>query len=66
MVKVLDGNYKSLTLFSDLGKAFDTVSVPRLIVKLEELRMKGTLEVLLHEFIAVRLTGINLLTLGLY
>lgn len=41
VVKKLDRNYKCLTIFLDLAKAFDTVSVPCLIVKLEELGIRG-------------------------
>lgn len=41
VVKTLDGYYKFLTIFFNLAKAFDTVSVPRLIIKLEHMGIRG-------------------------
>lgn len=41
IVTSLDEGTKSLTIFLDLAKAFDTVSIPRLLRKLESIGIRG-------------------------
>lgn len=42
ITRKLDQGMKCLGLFLDLSKAFDTVSVPRLLLKLERIGVRGT------------------------
>lgn len=41
VIQQLDGNQKSVGVFLDLAKAFDTVSIPILIAKLEAIGIRG-------------------------
>lgn len=50
----LDNKFKCLTIFLDLAKAFDTVSVPRLVQKLENLGIRGIPLQLLSSYLSNR------------
>lgn len=42
LIRNMDGGKKSLTIFLDLAKAFDTVSIPLLLTKIEKIGIRGT------------------------
>lgn len=54
VVRALDRREKCLTVFLDLSKAFDTVSVPRLIQKLETFGVRGVPLALFQSYLSDR------------
>lgn len=54
LVKKIDDKYKCLGIFLDLSKAFDTVSVPLLIKKLEKFGVRGIALDLLIDYLTDR------------
>lgn len=60
MVKKLDENCKCLTIFVDLPKAFDTVSVPFLLTKLQELGIIGAPLALLSSYLTGRTQSVRI------
>lgn len=55
IVTKLDEKRKVLTIFLDLAKAFDTVSAPLLLKKLEHLGIRGTQLRLFHSYLSGRM-----------
>lgn len=60
MVGKLDENSNCLTVFIDLAKAFDTVSVPVLISKLHDLGVSGILLALLSSYLTGRTQSVGI------
>lgn len=54
IVKGLDAGKKVITIFLDLAKAFDTVSIPILIDRLEDLGIRGTQIKLFESYLSDR------------
>lgn len=54
VVNKLDNNIKCLTIFLDLAKAFDTVSLPKLLFKLENMGIRGTQLSLFKDYLSNR------------
>lgn len=54
IVKTLDNGDKCLSVFLDLAKAFDTVSIPILIDKLQRLGVRGEQLTLFHSYLTDR------------
>lgn len=54
IVRALDGGKKCLAIFLDLAKAFDTVSIPRLVSKLEAIGVRGTQLKLFQSYLSNR------------
>lgn len=54
IVGSLDDRMKCLTVFLDLAKAFDTVSIPNLLKKLDRLGVRGTPLKLLEDYLTGR------------
>ena len=54
ITEVLDKGQKCLTVFLDLKKAFDTVSVPILLQKLENIGIRGTALSLFKDYLSNR------------
>ena len=54
LIKNLDTGKKCLAAFLDLKKAFDTVSIPILVRKLEHLGIRGTTLALFHSYLTER------------
>lgn len=54
LVKNMDNGKKCLTVFLDLKKAFDTVSVPILLQKLEDIGIRGTAHALFQSYLSDR------------
>lgn len=54
IVKAMDKGSKPLAIFLDLAKAFDTVSIPKLILKLEALGVRGNQLKLFHSYLTNR------------
>jgi hypothetical protein len=53
-VRSLDNNKKCLTIFVDIKKAFDTVSIPLLIIKLEKMGIRGNQLSLFKDYLSFR------------
>lgn len=54
LVKTIDNKKKCLTIFLDLAKAFDTVSIPTLVNKLHQLGIRGLQLKLLQDYLSRR------------
>ncbi|CAH2217101.1 jg3101, partial [Pararge aegeria aegeria] len=54
ITKSLDGKEKVIGLFLDISKAFDTVSVPILVQKLEEIGIRGMVLSILKDYLTNR------------
>ena len=59
LVNKLDSGKKCLTVFIDLKKAFDTVSVPTLVQKLENAGFRGTSLALMKSYLSNRRQGVK-------
>lgn len=60
IVRDLDRNLKCLTVFLDLAKAFDTVSIPILTHKLESLGIRGTQLSLFQSYLSGRSQSVRI------
>lgn len=56
----LDNNKKCLTIFLDLAKAFDTVSIPILIQKLNNIGIRGTQLKLFQDYLTDRIQCVKI------
>jgi hypothetical protein len=56
----LDAKFKTLCVFLDLQKAFDTVSVPTLVDKLEKIGIRGTFLDLIRDYLSKRIQQVKL------
>lgn len=54
VIRNLDNGNKALAIFLDLAKAFDTVSVPRLLAKLERIGIRGLQLKLFQDYLSGR------------
>lgn len=60
VVRCLDGKLKCLGVFLDLAKAFDTVSIPLLLCKLEKIGIRGLPLQLLKDYLTDRSQSVKI------
>lgn len=60
IVSTLENKNKSLAIFLDLAKAFDTVSIPILVTKMERLGIRGTPLKLFKDYLTNRVQRVKL------